>query len=138
MMRLDPYRSAASALPRAVFVVGLGLEGVIGYSDFLDAGELVSSDLEDPELSALMHPATGGSLTLWLHGLTATPPDNLFSALRIYAGDDFDEQNIVVELEVGSSADMGDNVRRWTWPSATAGNPFADASGQTFGIELVP
>lgn len=141
MMRLDPYRTAPeppAEFAEAVFVAGVGFESVLGYSVPLEAGELVSSSLEDPILDSIFHPQSGGTLTLWLIGLSSTPPGDIYSAIQIYSGDDFQEGNLIVELEFGSSTDIGDNVRQWTWSSGTAGNPFAGGSGQTFGVRFIP
>lgn len=119
-----------------VFIAGPGPENILGYIDG-GVGTLVSSNLEGLTLIELWHLAGGSTLRLTLQGEDGTPPEDVFSTMQIYSGDQFEEGDLIVELEFGSSSDIGDNMRQWTWSSQVAGNPFMGGEGQTFGVRFL-
>lgn len=122
-----------------VFIAGLGVENVLGYTTELDGGvgTLVSSNLEGLTLIDLWHLAGGSTLRLKLQGEDGTPPEDVFSTMQIYSGDQFEEGDLIVELAFGSNTDEGDNMRQWTWSSQVAGDPFEGGEGQTFGVRFL-
>lgn len=124
-----------------VFIAGLGVDNVLGYrapADGGGVGTIVSSNLEGLTLITLLHFAGGSTLLLTLQGEGEddAPPEDVFSTMQIYSGDQFEEGDLIVELAFDSntgSSQVTSNMREWTWSS----NPFEGGDGQTFGVRFL-